>query len=368
MGGPTVLVIVDGLGWTTFRAWSGRRDGPAAAWRTHAVEIDSVFPTTTAAALASFSTGAAPAAHGIVGYHQWLPTVGRVVNILKMSPSGEETPDQIALPGWDSATVRGVPTIYRRGVRATILSRSAFAGSGLTRLLYDGAEFRGYTTAAELAALLKETMLDPNVAPLVVVYWDELDTLQHFWGPGEPAVELELDGLLGRLAWVAESLPERLADGASLIISADHGQVPADPLAHVAVEREPRILSEMSRTLAGDRRCGYFAARPGRASELREAIAARVPAGARVVDAEEAISAGWFGPSPFHPELRERIGDLIVMIPSPGGIGQVVPGARAPTRFLRGAHGGLEAAEVGVPLIAGRWSELFPTGSPPGQR
>jgi hypothetical protein len=71
-----------------------------------------------------------------------------------------------------------------------------------------------------------------------------------------------------------------------------------------------------------------------------------------------AIDAGLFGPPPFHPELSERLGDLLVLVPSPAGITYRIPGAPARTRYLIGAHGGLEPEELLVPLVAGPLSEL----------
>jgi len=57
--------------------------------------------------------------------------------------------------------------------------------------------------------------------------------------------------------------------------------------------------------------------------------------------------------------VAERLGDLLVLVPSPAGLTYLPPGA-SPGRHLEGAHGGLEHDELAVPLIAGRLSDLAP--------
>jgi hypothetical protein len=73
----------------------------------------------------------------------------------------------------------------------------------------------------------------------------------------------------------------------------------------------------------------------------------------------EALDAGLFGPPPFHPEVEERLGDLLVLVPSPAGLTYLPPGASA-GRHLEGAHGGLEPDELAVPLVTGRLRDLAP--------
>ena len=87
---------------------------------------------------------------------------------------------------------------------------------------------------------------------------------------------------------------------------------------------------------------------------LREALEARLPRGSRVLRVEDALEHGLLGPAPYHPEVRERLGDLIALPPSPACLTYVSPGMATPKRFLYGAHGGLEAEELIVPLVAGR--------------
>src|SRR5690606_24902977 len=95
--------------------------------------LDAAFPTTTAASLASLGTGAAPGAHGLVGYDVLDPDRDRVVN---------------QLGGWDAAVDprawQPLPTVLERAaehVDVVTVSRQRFAGSGLTDAALRGGRF-----------------------------------------------------------------------------------------------------------------------------------------------------------------------------------------------------------------------------------
>ncbi len=217
-----------------------------------------------------------------------------------------------------------------------------------------------YSTGVELAHQLRRVLERAPPPPAIFVYWDELDTIQHLYGPDPELVDLELERVAGLLEYAASRVPQSVADSTTVMITGDHGQVPASVAARIAVDAEPAIAAELSRPLAGDRRAGFLAARPGRLNALREALAARLPPGSHVLPMSEALESGLFGPPPFHPEVEQRLGDLLVLVPSPAGLTYLPPGA-AHGRHLEGAHGGLEPDELGVPLITGRLGEFAAT-------
>ncbi|HEV2165403.1 MAG TPA: alkaline phosphatase family protein [Thermoplasmata archaeon] len=363
--GPIVLFLVDGLGWFDFVRWArDRPKGRGEPWERAAHPITTVFPSTTTAALCSLSTAAAPGRHGLLGYRQYLPRFGMVADMLKFSPTGIETRDLLVGPEWRPEHLTETPTIFRQGVRASAITRDRFQGTGFTRLLYDGAEFVGYATATDLAHELR-TLLEGEAPPLITVYWDELDTIQHLKGTDPELVDLEIERTIQLIEYVATHLPTERARAVTLLVTGDHGQVPATPEARIAIDAIPSVAAELARPLAGDRRAGFFAARPGRVEALREALVGALPEGARVIPMPEAVEAGLFGPPPFHAEIHERLGDLLALVPSPASLAYRLPGMALPKRFLFGAHGGLEPAELLVPLVAGRLDAVAACGERP---
>ncbi|MCI4358399.1 MAG: alkaline phosphatase family protein [Thermoplasmata archaeon] len=366
--GTIVQFVIDGLGWYDFDRWTGHRPaGRGALWRRSAHPITSVFPSTTTAALLSLSTATPPGRHGLLGYRQYLPRFGMVADMLKFSPTGMEERDLLVGPDWEPGHLSGAPTLFRRGVDSAALTRDRFQGTGFSRLLYDGARFVGYATATDLAHELLQ-LLERHPPRFVSVYWDELDTIQHLKGPHPGLIDLEIERTAQLIEYVADHLPPGLAQRTMLLLTGDHGQVPAEPSAGIAVDAIPAVAAELARPLAGDRRAGFFSARSGRIAPLRAALLDALPDGSRVIPMTDAVDAGLFGPPPFHPEIHERLGDLLALVPSPGSLSYRLPGMGKPKRFLYGAHGGLEAAELVVPLVAGPLAAFGAASAPPDSK
>lgn len=357
--GAVIVFLVDAFGERQLDHWARGGSTRARRWQAMSRPLSTVFPSTTTVALTSLSTGAPPGRHGVVGYREYLPQFGTVADLLKMSPVGLATRDLLVGPHWRPEMISGVPTVFRRGLDAAVVTRAAFEGTGFTRLIYDGATIVPYSTGAELAHQLRRVVERTPVPPAVFVYWDELDTIQHLYGPDPELVDLELERVAELLEYAAARAPRAVAESTTVMITGDHGQVPATVAARIALDAEPRIAAELARPLAGDRRAGFLTARPGRLGALTEALADRLPPGSHVIPMPDALDAGLFGPPPYHPEVEQRLGDLLVLVPSPAGLTYLPPGA-APGRHLEGAHGGLEPDELAVPLVTGRLREFVP--------
>jgi len=292
-------------------------------------------------------------------------------DLLRMSRSDRPGAEELVGPGWSPSDVTGVPSVFRRGVPGVALSRRQFDGTGFNRVLYDGAEFVGYSTASDLAHLLGELLRRSHPPPLTMVYWDELDTVHHLRGPSQPLFEFEASRIAQLVAHVAERADDERQRSTHLFVTADHGQVPVDPARQIRVDLIPEIAGEMARPLAGDRRAGYFTARWGRLEALRTALERNLPTGSRILGMADALAQGLYGPAPYHPELVERLGDLLVLVPVPYGL--LTPRLRVESRtaeFL-GSHSGLEPEELLVPLVSGPLASFRRPergASPPGQR
>ena len=105
------VVLADGLGRNLLKQKSAhtpflrsvmqRGQGDVPVW------LDSTFPSTTAAALASFGTGLAPGQHGMVGYDVLDPDQDKVVNMLGNWDAGV-----------DPLTWQPFPTVFERAAES----------------------------------------------------------------------------------------------------------------------------------------------------------------------------------------------------------------------------------------------------------
>jgi predicted AlkP superfamily pyrophosphatase or phosphodiesterase len=330
-----VVLLVDGLGTTALASRAGHARTLASRLEADG-SISSVFPTTTAAALATLTTGTPPGEHGLVGYTVLDAANDRLVN---------------QLTGWDSAMTadwQRVPTLFEMadaaGLAAIAIGPARYRESGFTHAVLRGAEYRAAPSIADRLARAADTLSGPPA--LVYVYVPELDSAAHAHGLESPnwiAALEELD------AAVARFIP-RLGPHHGLLVTADHGviDVPHDAQRLVA----PDLLDGV-RHVAGEPRCLQLHLEPGEfpdvhAERWRTAEGNRVWVATRT----EAIEAGWFGE--VSPEVLPRIGDVLVAARK--RIAYYVDPEDTGRKMI-GQHGSLSADELTVPLLRfGGWS------------
>ncbi|MFB9643906.1 alkaline phosphatase family protein [Agromyces lapidis] len=333
-----VVVLVDGLGAANLRQRAGHARHLAGSMSKRDV-IHTVFPSTTAAALASLTTGTMPGAHGLVGYRTLDREHDRLVNQLN---------------GWDSGmrpeTWQLRPTIFEsaaaEGVDAVAIGAPRYAESGFTRAVLRGARYvAGQSMADRFEAALG--VLDGGVPALVYLYIPELDRAAHADG-WESARWL---GLLEQLDAEVAAFERRMPRGTGLLVTADHGVVDVPAHRHVFIDAKPELVDGV-RHVGGEPRLLqlYFEESLDAASRARLVEHWRAAESDRswVMTREEAIAAGLFGE--VAPEVESRIGELLVAARS----GIAYYDRRAADRqaeSMIGQHGSLSDEEMRVPLI-----------------
>jgi len=329
-----VVVVADGLGHAALAAHRGHARVLGARLDADR-PIDSGFPTTTAAALASLTTGTPSGRHGLVGYTVLHAASGAVVNEL----SGW-IPDGGPL---DPATWQRMPTLFERaaatGVAPVAIAPSRYAATGFTAAVLRGAAFSPADRWPDRIAAARRELAAPGPR-LVYLYAPDLDVAGHAHGVDSGQWTAALEALD---AGVAE-LSAALGPGQGLLVTADHGMVDVDRAAHRIVP--PALLADVAH-LAGEPRCLQVFLAPG-ADAAARAEDWRAWAGSRawVATRAEAVAAGWFGE--VDAEVLPRIGDLLV---AARGATAFYADELSTARRMVGQHGSLSAAELAVPLL-----------------
>lgn len=325
-----VVLLVDGLGQRALEAHRGhaRRllGAPVAG------VIQSVFPTTTASALASLTTGTLPGSHGLIGYTGFDPGGERVVNLLT---------------GWgadlDPATWQRVPTVFERasavGIPAFAVGPARYRDSGFSAAVLRGAAYRtGESLATRLAEVAR--IHAESDRSLTYVYAPEVDVAAHATGLASTAwltALEEVDAAVGAFV-------PRLGGRAGLLVTGDHGGLDVPVEAQVIVDR---ALLEGVRLVSGEPRCLALHLEPGTdAAAVRDRWQVAEGTRAWVATADEAIAAGHFGD--VDPGVRSRIGDVLVAARARVAY-YLDPDDRG--RAMVGQHGSLTPDEVAVPLL-----------------
>ncbi|MDO5676677.1 MAG: alkaline phosphatase family protein [Propionibacteriaceae bacterium] len=326
-----VVLLVDGLGWHQLREFAEHAETMASLMeRGHRLTCG--VPSTTATSLTSLGCGATPGEHGVLGYTFYEPTVGRVINSL----SWEGGPEDIN--GFAQ-----VPTVFQRlesqGRRSAAVTLGRFAGSALTRVAFSGTELFPVLNEGDLTEVTGLVTDALQHAEVVYLYERMLDADGHAHGAGSWQWLERLAIIDDYVAHLIEALPPSVC----LLVTGDHGMLNIPAEERVIVEDEARLGGYSH--LGGEPRFRHVYGDDPRS--LAWAWESVFGERAHVLRREEAIEAGWFGPT-VSDLSAARIGDVVAaMTGTWAAMSYASPGEFS----LVGMHGSLTPAEMEVPLL-----------------
>lgn len=324
-----VVLLVDGLGQRLLDAHRGYARRLLAAPKSHVIQ--SVFPSTTASALASLTTGELPGVHGLIGYLGFDARGDRVVN---------------SLTGWDvldSATWQRVPTLFERaaadGIGAFAVGPARYRDTGFTAAVLRGAAYSAGETLADRLAVARR-LQDGCDRSIAYVYAPEVDVAAHARGIASDAWTAALEEVDAAVGASVATLGPRVG----LLVTGDHGGLDIAADDHIVVGAG---LLEGVRHVSGEPRCLALHLEPGAdAAEVRRRWEAAEGRRAWIGSRDEAVAAGFFGE--VDPDVLPRIGDLLVAARAPVAY---YLAADDPGRSMVGQHGSLTPDERDIPLL-----------------
>jgi hypothetical protein len=357
-----VVVLADGLGWGQLERLCARRETPflaslvERAQRGDGVQLmegTSVFPSTTAAAITTLNTGRTPQEHGNLAYFCWLEEFGQVTQMLRWGPAKHRRGSYFDDGSLDAARFRLVPSIHRRlvdrGARSYAIEPEVFRHEAMTRMHAAEAEFVGYvlpsTMGVRLRQLLDQRPWGSSLA-YVYAYWAGVDTSAHLYGPNSAEHAMEA-ALLDRA--LERALATRPAGDTLVIITADHGHAEIEPRHLIDLEGDAELRALLTHPPAGEPRLAFF--HTDRPDAVRDHVSSRWPRSFTFFDRDEAIAEGLFGRGDASA-ARRRVGELCGMLDGPRAATIVRVDGQAVQH--RGAHGGMTADEMRIPILAFR--------------
>lgn len=357
-----VLVIVDALGYDFLaRALDANPENGFHVLLKNGARLaplTSVFPSTTTAALTSLWSGYTPAEHGSVGFQLFLRGPNLRANMIKFQAAALHKlgGEQLPAAGVDPDKFLPVPalpqTLARFGVPTFNLIEQVYENSPLSRMQIRGVkETRTFVTSSDMWLALRRWMEERSTEKaLFVAYWSAVDTIAHAYGPGSDAIVGEVNNFA--YSFEREFL-RRLGPAARqdtlFLITADHGHAATPPAGVVYLNKHPFIRERLTMDYAGEPRAAYLYCTQGEVEAVRHYFVDNLADKFFVLDSRAALEAGLFGPPPFAPETRYRVGDLTVLA---RGTHTLWERDDAPKTL--GRHGGLSETEMVVPLLAAR--------------
>lgn len=320
------VVLVDGLGALNLAERLGYAPH-LRAWDRRA--ISSVAPSTTAASITAFGTGALPGRTAMLSYALRSRRTGQSFSLIKWTGSRED-PEE-----W-----QGVPTLFEQAANAGVLCAaiqpSAYRKSGLTRAALRGSVHRSGESMDERARAAGRFLREGKLAYL---YWDGVDHAGHGYGwRGEEwsqALE-EFDAGLGTLE---RSLP----GGTLIVLTADHGMIDVEE--RVDIAEHPELEESVSLISGEERAVHLYTDDPERVRARWQEVLGEAAVVLTKVELEE---SGIFGP--MGETAREVCGDVVSF--QRRRLSVVDSRRRRPgSHFMPGVHGSLTEQEMTVPLV-----------------
>ena len=332
-----VLLIIDGLG----DNYLARHGAGSELARRRRRSLTSVFPSTTASAITTSYTGRTPLEHGLTGWFVYFGAAGCVSAALPYRSRGDMA--SLSARGVDPERIFDTPPLFGSlAVKSIVVTYREIVDSQYNRVLCRGAERLAYGTAEEFVAQLERAVKSGPERKFIYAYWPHYDAVSHHHGC-ESAEAAKQFAIVDQA--FAEVLQRLAGTETTIVATADHGFIDVAP--EESLELPAAFFPQLKFPLCGERRIAYchVHAPAEFARRAQEWLGER----AHVMPSERLVQDGWLGPGEPHPLLRERIGDVALMMRGRYTVKDWTPGE---PRWLHiGNHGGTHEDEMMIPLI-----------------
>ena len=336
-----VLMVIDGLG----DAFLARTPGGDTLRRYRQGRLTSVFPSTTATAVTTYLTGAAPQQHGLTGWFTYFKEIGGVIAVLPFRPRLGGAP--LTAAGVSPAALFGLTPLFDRiAVPSYAVSPQAIVDSDFNTALSGRARRIGYRTLAEYFAAIKQIIQENDARKYIYAYFPDIDALAHEHGIASRQAAETLTAL--DTAFAAFLTAIRGSDTA-VILCADHGLIDTTPERRLRLADHPRLEETLVLPLCGEPRAAYCYVHPEKRRQFEDYARTELAHCAVLFDSGQLAAAARFGQGRPHPRLLERIGHYTLVMRENYTLKDQLLGERPHPHI--GVHGGASAEEMYVPLI-----------------
>ena len=331
-----IFVMVDGLGMNLVE-----RLQPASFFGEHTVmEMQAVFPSSTAPALTSLATGRWPAQHAIPAWFTYLPEFEITATILPFieryskRPLGERsitTHQALPVASW----------LPRFGRQTRCYLPKAIAASAYSDYFSGGDEQSAYDHLGGAVSAIATAIEQANAPTYTYLYVPVVDAAEHDHGP----LAKEVSKTLSMVGASVEKLAKRLRGRARIVVTADHGLTHVERSRRHELNDDDALLDLLRIPPFGEPRVPSFLVREGKADAFTEGFRARFGETHALLTVDEVDELRLLGPVPLSDETRRRMGDFMAISATADAV------LYKPEQAMLGYHGGLLADEMRVPLI-----------------
>ncbi len=307
-------------------------------------KITSVFPSTTAAAITTYLTGAAPQQHAATGWFMHLREIGAVCMPLRFMPrfggAGLEEDGYIV-----SDFLQAEPFTQGMDSKNFAIIPRNISGSQYSEFFFGNSQTSGYRTMTGFTRQVKKALkTKKRKKKFIYAYVPFFDTVSHELGNGSIEAYLQFREIEAAIRPIIRS-----AKDTTILITSDHGMIDADEKHTIFLSDHPRFRECLTQPLCGEPRCAFCYVHRAKTSQFISYYKKHFKKKADLISSEKLISENYFGLFNPHKELIHRIGDFALIAKKNYCFSDSLLGEEP--RMLIGNHGGISEDEIFVPLV-----------------
>lgn len=336
-----VLLVIDGLGFEYLKKKENNilKENIAGS-------MTSVFLPTTASAITTFMTGVAPQQHAFTGWYMLLKELGVVSAILRFRAryGGNKFTEEVDIN--DILNQKSFTSKIK--AKCFSINHKDIAHSDFTEAMSKKSKILEYSSLAGFFTQIKKAVKSSNKRKYIYAYWPELDHFSHEFGVGHKKTEKHFSEIEKKIKTFVKNLK---GTDTLLIVTADHGfiNVPFERI--IDIKDHPKMKECLTLPRCGEGRVSYFYVHPDKAKQFEKYVKRKLGKYCYLFKSQELIDKHYFGLYEPNPNLRDRVGDYILIMRENYYIKDYLAIKKEKKKENIGHHGGISREEMIVPLI-----------------
>lgn len=337
-----VLIVIDGLGYN-FLTKHGKN---SFLYKNLKGKMTSVFPTTTASAMTTYSTGLAPQQHALTGVFMFLKEIGAISAILPFTTrAGNLKLSKGKIKYKDIYNEKSFFDDLK--VSSFSIKDKAYIDSDYSHLTNGKAKKLPFSNLNGFFKQINKALNATNERKYIFAHWAKLDAMCHKKGTDNKEVQKHFDELDKKIKSFSKSLKNK---NVVLIISADHGLINTkEKNKIIELKNHPKFVETLTMSLSGEARVIYCYVKPRKVKDFENYVKTKFKDACNLYKSDDLIKSDYFGLFKPNEKLKDRIGDYILIMKENYIMRDLILGEKQCTYI--GNHGGVSEEEMFVPLI-----------------
>lgn len=337
-----ILIVIDGFGYDFLTKYG--KD--SFLYKNLKGKMTSVFPSTTASAMTTYSTGLAPQQHALTGWFMFLKEIGAISVILPFTTrAGNLKLSEGKIKYRDIYNEKSFFDDLK--VSSFSIKDKAYIDSDYSRLTDGKAKKLPFSNLNQFFKQINNALNAVKERKYIFAYWAKLDAVCHEKGTDSIEAKKHFDELDKKIKSFSKSLKNK---NATLIISADHGLINTkEKNKIIELKNHPKFVETLAMPLSGEPRVVYCYVKSQKIKEFENYVKTEFKNSCDLYKNSDLIKSNYFGLFKPNEKLKDRIGDYILIMKENYIMKDFVFGEEQHIHI--GNHGGVSKEEMFVPLI-----------------